>query len=117
MVVQQQMKGAAIALVPSVWAEPFGLAAVEAHAAGAALISSGRGGLREASGPHALYLDDVTAEALARAIDALILNPAGRQAMAAAAQAHVLTVHEPRARAQELARVRDLVWLRRRRSM
>jgi glycosyltransferase involved in cell wall biosynthesis len=52
--VQRQMQTASIALMPSIWAEPFGLAAIEAHAAGAALISSGRGGLREASGPHAL---------------------------------------------------------------
>jgi len=49
--VRSWMKRAAIALVPSTWAEPFGLTALEAHAAGAALVSSGRGGLREASGP------------------------------------------------------------------
>ncbi|MCP6769397.1 glycosyltransferase, partial [Klebsiella pneumoniae] len=58
--VREQMKSAAIAVTPSTWDEPFGLTAVEAHAAGAALISSGRGGLREASGDHAHYLEAVT---------------------------------------------------------
>ncbi len=106
--VRRQMKSAAVALTPSIWDEPFGLAAVEAHAAGAALISSGRGGLREASGPHALYLDDVTPQTLSAAIERLILNPSDRLEMARAAQRYVVEVHSPRQRAADLSAIRRL---------
>ncbi len=104
--VQRQMRAAAIALTPSIWAEPFGLAAVEAHAAGAALISSGRGGLREASGPHALYVDDITPDSLTVAIEQLIFHPLQRVAMARAAQRYVAVEHTPEKRAADLLRVR-----------
>ena len=111
--VQRQMKAASIAVTPSVWAEPFGLSAVEAHAAGAALISSGRGGLREASGPHALYLDEVTPQSVTAAIDRLIFHPLERVEMARAAQLYVATVHTPRRRAAELLAIRQLMRARR----
>ena len=45
--------------------EGFGRTALEAQAAGAALVSSGSGALREVSGDSALYLDAVTAQAIA----------------------------------------------------
>ncbi|MNI30265.1 D-inositol-3-phosphate glycosyltransferase [compost metagenome] len=96
------MKRAAIALVPSTWAEPFGLTALEAHAAGAALVSSGRGGLREASGPHALYLNRVTPAALVAAAERLITHPEERLSLARAAQAYVELVHAPGPRAAQL---------------
>ena len=111
--VREQMKSAAIALTPSVWDEPFGLTAVEAHAAGAALISSGRGGLREASGDHALYVDAVTPRSLAEAMDRLIRNPQERQALARDGQAYVMATHTPQRRAAELEQVRRAVVLSR----
>ena len=111
--VLRQMQTASIALTPSIWAEPFGLTAVEAHAAGAALISSGRGGLREASGPHALYLDEVTPQNLTAAIERLIFHPLERLAMARAAQRYVATVHTPRRRAADLLGIRRLILARR----
>ncbi|WP_439471138.1 glycosyltransferase family 4 protein [Brevundimonas sp.] len=114
--VRERMKTAAIALTPSLWDEPFGLTAVEAHAAGAALISSGRGGLREASGPHALYLDAVTPQTLAAAINRLIEDPAERIAMARAAQSYVVRAHSPESRAGDLLRVRHAIRARHRRS-
>lgn len=104
--VRAVMQTAAIALTPSVWAEPLGLTALEAHAAGAALISSGRGGLREASGPHALYVDDLTPQGLGAAIETLIRDPEGREAMARSAQAYVMDVHTPERRAAQLAALR-----------
>lgn len=112
--VRRRMQTAAIALTPSVWDEPFGLTAIEAHAAGAALISSGRGGLREASGPHALYVDAVTPKTLAAAMDRLISSPEERLALARSAQAHVLATHTPQRRAAELMAVRQTVIDRRR---
>lgn len=114
--VQRRMKTAAIALTPSVWDEPFGLAAVEAHAAGAALISSGHGGLREASGPHAHYLTEVTARALTIAIDDLIRQPNRRIALAREGQRHVLETHTPERRAAELLAVRRAIVAGRRRT-
>jgi glycosyltransferase involved in cell wall biosynthesis len=104
--VQACMKSAAIAVVPSVWAEPLGLSALEAHAAGAALISSGRGGLREASGPHALYVEPLTVDTIAKAVALLINDDDRRMAMARSGQQFVETHHTPAVRAAELARLR-----------
>lgn len=104
--VRRIMKSAAIALTPSTWDEPFGLTAVEAHVAGAALISSGRGGLREASGPHALYLRAVTPRLIAEALERLILNPGERLTLARGAQRFVCATHRPEIRASELGGIR-----------
>lgn len=104
--VRSTLQRAAIVLVPSIWKEPFGLAALEAHAAGAAVVSSGAGGLREASGEHALYMDDLTTEALIRAVDRMIADPAERLRLAHAGQAHVARAHSPARRALELQALR-----------
>jgi len=104
--VRAEMQRAAIALTPSVWAEPLGLTALEAHAAGAALISSGRGGLREASGPHALYVDEVTPQTLEDTINQLVQAPELRMDMARAAQTYVAQTHTPQHRAEQLATLR-----------
>jgi glycosyltransferase involved in cell wall biosynthesis len=62
---------AAIAVTPSVWAEPFGRTALEAMAYGCAVISSGTGALREVTADAALTPPEMSAEALAHAILAL----------------------------------------------
>ncbi|WP_269219670.1 glycosyltransferase family 4 protein [Brevundimonas vesicularis] len=98
---------AAIAVTPSRVREAMGLTALEAHAAGAALISSGRGGLREASGEHAIYVDVENAEPLTAALNHLVENPAERLALARAGQAFVERVHAPSARAAELDALRE----------
>ncbi|MDQ1153660.1 glycosyltransferase family 4 protein [Brevundimonas sp. SORGH_AS_0993] len=105
-VVRDVTRRAAIAVVPSRVAEAMGLTALEAHAAGAALISSGRGGLREASGLHALYVDPPEADALAQAMLRLVADHPGRIAMAQDAQAFVGRTHAPQTRADELDRLR-----------
>lgn len=107
--VQDTLKRAAIVVVPSRYEEPFGLAALEAHAAGAAVISSGSGGLREASGPHAHYIDPVTPKTIAEAITALINHPEQRRTLASAGQAFVLQTHTPAQRAAELDALRGAV--------
>lgn len=73
-VVKAAVEQAAIALVPSKWDEPFGRTALEAHAGGAALVSSGTGGLAEISGETAVILPEVTGEAIARASELLMMN-------------------------------------------
>jgi len=58
----------AIAVIPSLWQEPFGRTAIEAMAYGCAVISSGTGGLYEVTGNAALTLTNITSQALAAAI-------------------------------------------------
>jgi glycosyltransferase involved in cell wall biosynthesis len=98
---------AAIAATPSRVREALGLTALEAHAAGAALISSGRGGLREVSGDHAVYVGVDDHGDLAAAMDRLVVDPQGRVALARAAQTFVATVHSPAARAAQLDGLRE----------
>lgn len=98
---------AAVAVTPSRVAEALGLTALEAHAAGAALVSSGRGGLREASGPHALYVDPPEAPGLTEAILSLVEDPHLRRAMARAGQARVVATHTPDVRATQLDDLRQ----------
>lgn len=104
---------AAIAVTPSLIPETLGLSALEAHAAGAALISSGRGGLREASGAHAVYVDEPSAPALVDALTALIWNRGARHDLAATAQAFVAATHSPQVRADQLDRLREDLLARR----
>lgn len=100
---------AAIAVTPSRVAEALGLTALEAHAAGAALVSSGRGGLREASGVHALYVDPPEAPGLADAITRLVTDDKLRRRMASAGQTHVVAIHNPVVRAQQLDDLRQRI--------
>ncbi len=78
------LRTAAIAVVPSVWPEPFGLAALEAMASGAALVHTGVGGLSDVVGDAGLLVPPGNATALAEAVRALTRDPPRRQALAAA---------------------------------
>jgi len=71
--VLQAMARAAIVVVPSRWAEPFGMTALEAMACGAALACSGRGGLDEVAGDVGLRIDPDRPETLT----AVLLRLAG----------------------------------------
>jgi glycosyltransferase involved in cell wall biosynthesis len=72
--IQALYERAAIALVPSRWRESFGRTALEAHAGGAALVSTGAGGLREVSGEACLYASIDEPAAWAAAIERLIVD-------------------------------------------
>ncbi len=76
------MARASIVVVPSRWAEPFGLTALEALASGAALVCSGRGGLPEVAGDAAVYADPDAPGGLEAAIVALASDPARRARLA-----------------------------------
>jgi glycosyltransferase involved in cell wall biosynthesis len=78
---------AAIAVVPSVWQEPFGRTALEAMAYGCAVISSGRGGLREVTQDAAFTLDTLTPQAIADAILMLAQDPQQRERLQQLARA------------------------------
>lgn len=73
--VQASMRAASIVAIPSICAEAFGRVAVEAMANGCAVISSGRGGLPEATGPAALTVDPENPQDIASALDALMSDP------------------------------------------
>ena len=79
--VLRAMAGAAIVVVPSRWAEPFGMTALEAAACGAALAVSDRGGLPEIVGDAALRIDPDDPEAMAGALAALATDPPRMAAM------------------------------------
>lgn len=87
--VKQATEGSEIALVLSKWAEPFGRTAIEAHAGGAALISSGRGGLHEVSADAALYVDPDDGDQVAAAILELATQDTLRRALADRGRARV----------------------------
>lgn len=78
------MRRAAIVVVPSRWAEPFGLVALEAMACGAALVCSPRGGLPDVAGDAALYADPDRPADLAAALRSLGSDAARRQTLAEA---------------------------------
>jgi glycosyltransferase involved in cell wall biosynthesis len=80
-----------IAVVPSVWAEPFGQVAVEAMACGKPIVVSGAGGLTDivVDGESGLFVAPGDAGALAAAIDRLHRDPALRDRLGAAARIRV----------------------------
>jgi glycosyltransferase involved in cell wall biosynthesis len=108
-IVKSEISKATIAVIPSLWQEPFGLVALEAHAAGCAVVSSGSGGLREASGEHALYLDTVDGPAIAQAISRLIKDEALRLRLAKGGQEFVKTHHNVAIRQAALENIRKTV--------
>jgi len=86
-VVKHAYERAAIALVPSKWEEPFGRTALEAHAGGAALISSGTGGLTEISRDNAVLLPEVSGDTIEAALKRLLMNDTHRTQLAQAGAA------------------------------
>lgn len=72
---------AEIAVIPSVWEEPFGRTVLEAMCGGAAVVTSGAGGIKEIIGNTGVVVHPVTADGLACAISELATNPAKRTAV------------------------------------
>ena len=70
----------AVGMVLTKTPEPFGRTALEALASGAALVTSGLGGLAEVCGPDALVVDPGDADAVAEKLAALMdsAGPAGK---------------------------------------
>lgn len=77
--IQYAYEHADIAVVPSIWEEPFGRTALESMAGGAALISSTRGGLNEVVANAAYRLDTITPDSIATALIDLIEHPEKRK--------------------------------------
>jgi glycogen synthase len=60
--------------VPSRWAEPFGIVALEGIACGCAVVGTSLGGLPEAIGPCGVTVPNADAGAMARALKSLLEN-------------------------------------------
>lgn len=103
------MRRAAIVVVPSRWAEPFGLTALEAMACGAALLCSGRGGLAEVVGDAALTIDPDDPAGMADAIVALAIDAGRRVALGVAGRARAARFDVPEAAARLDALRRDVL--------
>jgi glycogen(starch) synthase len=91
-----RLNEARILVVPSRWAEPFGIVALEAIACGLAVIGSAGGGLPEAIGPCGLTFPNGDAAALAARIAELLRRPEKIPALLRQAPAH-LARHRPQA--------------------
>lgn len=81
------LAAARFGVIPSVWAEPFGIVAIEAMRAGTAVVASDTGGLGELvdDGVTGVLVPPGDEGALARAIDRLWNDPATAAAMGSAA--------------------------------
>ena len=61
-----------IMVIPSLWAEPFGVVALEGIACGCAIVGSEAGGLKEAIGPCGLTFENRNEQSLTAALKRLI---------------------------------------------
>ncbi len=78
-----------IMVIPSVWAEPFGIVALEGVASGCAIVASSEGGLPDAGGPCGLYFPNRDAQAMASSLEKLLLDIGLRESLTAAAPTHL----------------------------
>ena len=106
--VMQHFASAAIAVVPSVWQEPFGRTALEAMTAGAALVTSGSGGIAEVAGDAALIVPP-DPDSLAQALLDLIRDDALRIRLQTAARQRAETQFDIRLLATRLDDLRDKI--------
>jgi len=90
--VMEAFRRSMMALVPSVWAEPFGLVVLEAMATGRPVIASRIGGLADlvVDGETGFLVAPGDAGALGEAIERLLADPALRARMGQAGQQRVV---------------------------
>jgi glycosyltransferase involved in cell wall biosynthesis len=93
---------AAVGMVLTMTPEPFGRTALEALASGAALITSGLGGLAEVCGPDALIVDPTDDRAVAASLAMLVDQPELRAKLARAGRARVEALYDIRAVAKRM---------------
>jgi glycosyltransferase involved in cell wall biosynthesis len=78
-----------IMVIPSRWAEPFGVVALEGIAAGCAVVASAAGGLPEAVGPCGLLFQNGDAAAMASALLDLLAHPSRREQLMKGSVSHL----------------------------
>jgi glycosyltransferase involved in cell wall biosynthesis len=87
----EELAGASVVTLPSVWPEPFGLVGIEAHAAGRPAIASDTGGVGDwlEHGVSGLMVPPGSARALAGALAELLADPQRQAAMGSAGKSSV----------------------------
>ncbi len=93
---------AEVGMVLTTGPEPFGRTALEAMASGAALVTSGRGGLAEICGPCAVIVDPSDADGVASALGQLLDAPDRRAELASAGRKRVEALFDIRAIARRM---------------
>lgn len=104
----------AIGVVLTKTPEPFGRTALEALASGAALLTSGLGGLAEVCGPHAEIANPADLEGLVVRLASLMDLPGLREKLARGGRARVASLYDIRAVAKRMDDFIDEVLGRRR---
>jgi glycogen synthase len=94
--------------VPSRWAEPFGIVALEGIACGCAVVGTNLGGLPEAIGPCGLTVPNADPGAMARALKSLLENDGMRADYRSCASVH-LACHSRSEVARSYLRVMESV--------
>jgi glycosyltransferase involved in cell wall biosynthesis len=91
--VMEALRRCLFAVVPSIWPEPFGLVALEAGAAGKAVVAADAGGLRDivVDGRTGLLVPPGDRGALAVALSRLITDPELRRRLGAEARGQAAT--------------------------
>jgi glycosyltransferase involved in cell wall biosynthesis len=93
---------AEVGMVLTTGPEPFGRTALEAMASGAAVITSGRGGLAEICGQCALIVEPSDAKGIAAALGRLLDEPERRAGLAVAGRKRVEALFDIRAIARQM---------------
>ncbi len=100
--VKAAWESAEVGMVLTTGPEPFGRTALEAMASGAALITSGRGGLAEICGPCAVTVEPSDAGGIAVALGQLLDAPDRRAELARAGRQRVEALFDIRAIAGQM---------------
>ena len=77
--IQKKMKTASIIVIPSVWAEPFGLVAAEAMSNGIGIIASDVGGIPEIVKANGVLIQDINKQKIECALTDLMSDPTKRK--------------------------------------
>ena len=93
---------AAVGMVLTTGPEPFGRTALEAMASGAALITSGRGGLAEICGPCGVTVEPSDGDGIATALGQLLDAPDRRAELARAGRKRVEALFDIRAISRQM---------------
>jgi glycosyltransferase involved in cell wall biosynthesis len=93
---------AEVGMVLTTGPEPFGRTALEAMASGAAVITSGRGGLAEICGPCGVIVEPSDADGIARALGQLLDAPDRRAELARAGRKRVEALFDIRAISRQM---------------
>jgi glycosyltransferase involved in cell wall biosynthesis len=78
-----------VLVIPSRWAEPFGIVALEGIACGCVIVGSNAGGLREAIGPCGWTVPNGDVSALAETLHHVLANAKDGEEMRSKSEAHL----------------------------